>query len=104
LPKNNDQFATIKERIVMTDVIKNHAVHFDFRWKRVSRFKNTVGLAPALHSTHAASIKSVNLCKLVGAARGPIGSNRSNQLKTGPEYGTFASASIERVLVHIRSV
>jgi len=63
--------------------LKNRVVHFDFRWKRVSRFKNTVSPAPALHSTHGASAESVNLRKLVGAARGPIGSIRSTRLEAG---------------------
>jgi len=75
---------TIKERIVVMHGVKNRVVHFDFRRKRVSRFKNTVSPAPALHSTHhGASAESVNLRKLVGAARAPIGSIRSTRLEAG---------------------
>jgi len=37
-------------------------------------------------STQTASIESVSLRRLVGVARGPIGSNRSNRLKASPMY------------------
>jgi len=40
---------TIKDGIIMIEGVKKHAVHFDFHWKRVSRLKNTLGSAPALH-------------------------------------------------------
>jgi len=44
----------------------------------------TLGPAPAL--CIAASIESVNLCWLVGVARGPIRRNRSNRLEAEPSY------------------
>jgi len=42
--------AAIKEGIMMIEGGKKRAVHFDFHWKRASRFKNTLGPAPALHT------------------------------------------------------
>jgi len=40
---------TIKDAIMMIEGVKKHAVHFDFRWKRISRLKITLGPAQALH-------------------------------------------------------
>jgi len=39
---------TIKEGIMMIEVVKKRAVYFDFRWKRASRLKNTLAPSPAL--------------------------------------------------------
>jgi len=57
----------IPERIMM-----NKDVHFDSRWQRAPRLKKTVGPATRTGATHAASIKSVTLRRLVGEARGPL--------------------------------
>jgi len=54
-------FFTIKERINMMDGIKKTRSSLWFPLERVSRFKSNLGPARALHSTHTASIESVNL-------------------------------------------
>jgi len=41
---------TIKEGIRMVEGVKKRAVHFEFRWKKASRLKNTLSPAPALHT------------------------------------------------------
>jgi len=49
---------------------------FYFRWQRTQRLKILWA-----GTTQAASIESVSLHRLAGAARGPTGSIRSNRLK-----------------------
>jgi len=41
---------TITEGMMMIDVVKKRAVYCDFRWKRASRSKNTLGPSPELHT------------------------------------------------------
>jgi len=56
--------------------VKNRAVHFDFRWQQIPCTVN-----PFAGTTHAAS-----LSRLVGVAKGPTRSNRSNRVKTSTAY------------------
>jgi len=58
--------------------VKKRAVHFDFCWQRIPRTVN-----PRAGTTQAASLR-----RLVGVARGPIGSNRSNRVETSAAYTT----------------
>ena len=46
----------------------------------------TLGPAPALQTSSFDRKCKLSLRWLVGAARGPIRRNRSNQLKTGPDW------------------
>jgi len=50
------------------------------------KLEKTVGPLAHAGATHAASIESVSLRRIVGVARGPIGSNWSNWLKAGPGW------------------
>jgi len=75
---------TIEKRIVRIKGVRNRAAHLDFRWQRSPRKY----CGSHADTTQAVSIESVSLRRLaVGEARGrsPIGSNRSNRLRAGPE-------------------
>jgi len=61
---------------MMIKGVENRAVNFDFRWTRA-----------CAGGAQAASIESISLRRRSAGppwARGPIGGNRSNRLKTGP--------------------
>jgi len=63
----------------MIEDVKNRPDHFYFRWQRAPLLKNIVD--PALALGKQLRLK-VCLRKLVGVGLDPIGSNRSNRLKS----------------------
>ena len=73
----------IPERNMMNKDVKKPRSSLWFSSAKGPTLKKTVG--PVTCATHSASIKSVTLHRLLGVARGPIGSKQSNRLKAGPD-------------------